>query len=153
MTLNTIYNKALDLQPITIDEGEYLFNHAPLAELSYIANEIKNKLRPAEDRKKVGWIIDRNINLSNICSTHCKFCNFSRASNSDEAYVTTMDEYKQKIGELFAAGGRQVLLQGGMHKKFGLDFYCNLFSELKRTFPGLILHALGPAEVAFISKT
>ena len=153
MHLNTIYNKALDLQPITIDEGEYLFNNAPLAELSYIANEIKNKLRPAEDRKKVGWIIDRNINLSNICSTHCKFCNFSRASNSDEAYVTTMDVYKQKIGELFAAGGRQVLLQGGMHKMFGLDFYCNLFSELKRTFPGLILHALGPAEVAFISKT
>ncbi|MCR5455718.1 MAG: dehypoxanthine futalosine cyclase, partial [Bacteroidales bacterium] len=99
MNLIPIYNKALDLQPITIDEGEYLFNNAPLAELAYIANEIKNKLRPPENRKKMGWIIDRNINLSNICSTHCKFCNFSRASNSPEAYVTTMDEYKQKIGE------------------------------------------------------
>gem|GEM_PF-2573859 len=119
MHLNTIYNKALDLQPLTIDEGEYLYCNAPLAELSYIANEIKNKLRPAEDRKKVGWIIDRNINLSNICSTHCKFCNFSRASNSDEAYVTTMDEYKQKIGELFAAGGRQVLCRAVCTRSLG----------------------------------
>lgn len=152
MNLDSIYNKALDLQPVTVDEGELLFNSAPLAELSYVANEIKNRLRPSGNRNKVGWIIDRNINLSNICSTRCKFCNFSRPSGSPEAYVTTMDEYKQKIGELFAAGGRQVLLQGGMHKNFGLSFYCDLFSELKRTFPGLILHALGPAEVAFISR-
>ncbi len=152
MNIEELLSRALNQEPLTVDEGEYLYNNAPLAALSYVANEIKNKLRPEADRKKVGWIIDRNINLSNICSTRCKFCNFSRSKNAPDAYVTTMDEYKQKINELFAAGGRQILLQGGMNKDMGLDFYTGLFSELKREFPGLILHALGPAEVAYLSK-
>lgn len=152
MNIEYILDKALNLQPLNIDEGVFLYNNAPLGSLTYVANQIKNIMRPPEHRNKVGWIIDRNINLSNICSTHCKFCNFSRSHNSSEAYVTTMEEYKKKIGELFAIGGRQVLLQGGMYKNFDLDFYCNLFSELKKSFPGLILHALGPAEVAYISK-
>lgn len=154
LTMNTekILEKALELEPLTIEEGVFLFENAPLALLSFCANEVKNKLRPAQDRKKVGWIIDRNINLSNICVTRCKFCNFSRSKNSPEAYVTTMEEYNQKISELFKIGGRQVLLQGGMNPDFGLDFYCNLFSNLKKNFPGIILHALGPAEIVFISK-
>lgn len=151
MNIEELLSRALNLEPLSVDEGEYLYMNAPLAELSYVANEIKNKLRPLADRNKVGWIIDRNINLSNICSTRCKFCNFSRSKNSPEAYVTSMDEYKQKINELFAAGGRQILLQGGMNKDFGLDFYTKLFSDLKAAFPGLILHALGPAEVAYLS--
>ena len=152
MNTEKILEKALELEPLTIEEGVFLFENAPLALLSFCANEVKNKLRPAQDRKKVGWIIDRNINLSNICVTRCKFCNFSRSKNSPEAYVTTMEEYNQKISELFKIGGRQVLLQGGMNPDFGLDFYCNLFSNLKKNFPGIILHALGPAEIVFISK-
>lgn len=153
MNTEELLERALRMEPLTVDEGEFLYMNAPLAELSYVANEIKNKLRPEADRQKVGWIVDRNINLSNICSTRCKFCNFSRSKNSPEAFVTTMDEYRQKISELFKAGGRQVLLQGGMNKDFGLDFYTDLFSELKRNFPGLVLHALGPAEVAYLSHT
>lgn len=152
MTVDDILAKAIDLEPITAEEGEFLFFNAPLSKLAYCANQAKNKQRPPQDRNKVGWIIDRNINLSNICVTMCKFCNFSRAKNSSQAYITTMDEYRQKISELFRAGGRQVLLQGGMNKDFGLDFYCKLFSDLKNNFPGIVLHALGPAEVAFISK-
>jgi len=152
MNIEHILYKAIDLKPITIQEGEFLFLNAPLSLLSFCANEVKNKLRKHEDRNKVGWIIDRNINLSNICVTRCKFCNFSRSKNSSEAFVTTMEEYKQKISELFKIGGRQVLLQGGMNPDFGLDYYCKLFSDLKKTFPGIILHALGPAEIAYISK-
>ena len=152
MTVQDILCKAIDLEPITAEEGEFLFYNASLGELSYCANQVKNKLRKPEDRNYVGWIIDRNINLSNICITRCKFCNFSRSKFSADAYITSMDEYKQKVGELFRAGGRQVLLQGGMSKDFGLDFYCNLFSSLKKNFPGIVLHALGPAEIAFISK-
>ncbi|MCQ2251919.1 MAG: CofH family radical SAM protein [Bacteroidales bacterium] len=152
MNIDELLGRALNMEALSVDEGEFLYMNAPLAALSYVANEIKNKLRPASDRKKVGWIIDRNINLSNICSTRCKFCNFSRSKNAPDAFVTSMDEYHQKISELFAAGGRQVLLQGGMNKDMGLDFYTNLFSELKKNFPGLILHALGPAEVAYLAK-
>ena len=133
MNIEHILYKAIDLKPITIEEGEFLFLNAPLSLLSFCANEVKNKLRKQEDRNKVGWIIDRNINLSNICVTRCKFCNFSRSKNSSEAFVTTMEEYKQKISELFKIGGRQVLLQGGMNPDFGLDYYCKLFSDLKKT--------------------
>lgn len=145
-------DKALRLEFVSVDEGEFLYKNASLAQLTYVANQIKNMLRPAQDRNKVGWIVDRNINLSNICSTRCKFCNFSRSKNAPDAFVTSMDEYKQKIDELFRAGGRQVLLQGGMNKDFGLDFYINLFRDLKSNFPGLVLHALGPAEIAYLSK-
>ena len=152
MNIEEILNKAVELQPVTAEEGKFLFFNAPLAVLSFCANEVKNKLRPKENRNKVGWIIDRNINLSNICITRCKFCNFSRSKNSPEAFVTTMDGYRQKISELFKIGGRQVLLQGGMNPDFTLEKYCELFSELKKNFPGVILHALGPAEIAYISK-
>ncbi len=153
MNIDSIISKALKLQQLTLDEGVFLYKNAPLSLLSAAANEVKNSFKKPEDYNKVGWIIDRNINLSNICVTRCKFCNFSRSKNSPEAYVTTMDEYRQKISELFAAGGNQVLLQGGMNPDFGMDFYCKLFSDLKREFPGVVLHALGPAEIAFLSKT
>ena len=153
MNINSIISKALELQPLTLDEGVFLYKNAPLSLLSAAANEVKNSFKKPEDYNKVGWIIDRNINLSNICVTRCKFCNFSRSKNSPEAYVTTMEQYREKISALFAAGGNQVLLQGGMNPDFGLDFYCKLFSDLKREFPGVVLHALGPAEVAYLSKT
>ena len=153
MNIDSIISKALNKQPLSLDEGVFLYKNAPLALLSAAANEVKNSFKKPEDYNKVGWIIDRNINLSNICVTRCKFCNFSRSKNSPEAYVTTMDEYRQKISELFAAGGNQVLLQGGMNPDFGMDFYCKLFSDLKREFPGVVLHALGPAEIAYLSKT
>lgn len=153
MNIDNIIDKALKLQPITFDEGVFIYKNAPLSVLSAAANEVKNTFKRPEDYNKVGWIIDRNINLSNICVTRCKFCNFSRSKNSPEAYVTTMNEYRQKISELFAAGGNQVLLQGGMNPDFGMDFYCKLFSDLKREFPGVVLHALGPAEIAYLSKT
>lgn len=153
MNIDSIISKTLNKQPLTLDEGVFLYKNAPLSLLSAAANEVKNSFKKSEDYNKVGWIIDRNINLSNICVTRCKFCNFSRSKNSPEAYVTTMDEYRQKISELFAAGGNQVLLQGGMNPDFGMDFYCKLFSDLKREFPGVVLHALGPAEIAYLSKT
>lgn len=153
MNIDSIISKALKLQPLSLDEGVFLYKNAPLSLISAAANEVKNSFKKPEDYNKVGWIIDRNINLSNICVTRCKFCNFSRSKNSPEAYVTTMEQYREKISALFAAGGNQVLLQGGMNPDFGMDFYCKLFSDLKREFPGVVLHALGPAEVAYLSKT
>lgn len=153
MNIDSIISKTLNKQPLTLDEGVFLYKNAPLSLLSAAANEVKNSFKKPEDYNKVGWIIDRNINLSNICVTRCKFCNFSRSKNSPEAYVTTMEQYREKISALFAAGGKQVLLQGGMNPDFGMDFYCKLFSDLKREFPGVVLHALGPAEIAYLSKT
>ncbi|HLP74572.1 MAG TPA: CofH family radical SAM protein, partial [Bacteroidales bacterium] len=148
-TLKEIYKKALGLESITIEESLKLYTDAPLQELIYIASELRQLHNPG---KNVGWIIDRNINLTNICFSQCRFCNFCRTTNSEEAYVTGLEEYRQKIDELFELGGDQILLQGGMNPDLGISFYADLFSTLKKMYPRLKLHALGPPEIAYLSR-
>ena len=100
----------------------------------------------------VTWIIDRNSNTTNVCIANCKFCNFYRRPGHEEAYITTIEQYKEKIEETFTYGGEQLLLQGGHHPDLGLSYYVDLFQELKRLYPSLKLHALGPPEIAHIAK-
>ena len=145
-----LYQKALDLEFLNLEEALYLYEKVPVSELMWLANEIKLKI--LKDRSdKVSWIIDRNVNITNSCVAQCKFCNFYRRPNSDEVYITTNEEYEEKIKVLKQFGGNQVLLQGGLHPKLGLSFYTKLFRELKQIEPGLKLHALGPAEIAHIA--
>ncbi len=150
MNLEQLYSKALRLDDFTVEELVYLYDHAPISELMALGHELR-KLHKGDDRY-VGWIIDRNVNITNVCVAGCKFCNFSRRPREEGGYVTTMEEYRQKIKELFDLGGDQLLLQGGLNPRLDLAFYENLFSQLKREFPGLKLHALGPAEVAYLAK-
>jgi cyclic dehypoxanthinyl futalosine synthase len=120
-----------------------------LADLIFAANEIRKKLHPGNI---VTWIIDRNVNITNVCVSQCKFCNFCTTKKGANAYITTIDQYVQKIDEMITMGGSQLLLQGGMHPDLGLDFYMDLFSTLKKLYPDLKLHALGPPEIAYLSK-
>ncbi|HEX2969661.1 MAG TPA: CofH family radical SAM protein [Bacteroidales bacterium] len=149
MNLNNIYKKALELQALTTEEGCFLYNEAPLGELMFIACELRQKHVPGN---YAGWMIDRNVNITNICFSQCSFCNFCRKKDSEDAYVTSIDDYKEKTDELFRFGGDQLLLQGGMNPSLGLDFYTDLFRTLKKLYPRLILHALGPPEIAYLSK-
>jgi cyclic dehypoxanthinyl futalosine synthase len=149
MNSDKLVVKALDLDPLTLEEGFWLYRNLPTSELMMTANECRQLHVPGN---KVGWIIDRNINITNVCISGCKFCNFYCTVKSDKQYITTIEEYCKKIDELFKTGGRQVLLQGGLHPRLGLKFYTDLFSELKRIYPNLRLHALGPPEIAFIAK-
>lgn len=149
MNLNTLYKKALDLEFLDVEEGMYLFEHAPMAELAFVANEIRKKQVP---HGKVTWIIDRNMNTTNVCTANCKFCNFYRIPGHAEGYTTMIATYKEKIEETFKYGGEQLLLQGGHHPDLGLDYYVQLFKQLKEMYPNLKLHALGPPEVAHICK-
>jgi cyclic dehypoxanthinyl futalosine synthase len=149
MNFDKIYSKALDLKDIRFNEALSLYDHAPLEELMYVANRIRAKLHPGN---KAGWIIDRNVNLTNVCFSQCTFCNFCRKKDSDDAYITTLDEYKVKIDELFSLGGDQLLLQGGMNPALGLKFYTDLFTALKGMYPDLKLHALGPPEVVYLAR-
>jgi cyclic dehypoxanthinyl futalosine synthase len=149
MHLANLYQKALNFDFLSIDEGVYLFENAPLAALMNIADTLKKKQVP---HGKVTWIIDRNVNTTNVCIANCKFCNFYRIPGHAEAYITDIETYKRKIDETFRYGGEQLLLQGGHHPGLGLQYYVDLFKELKRLYPTLKLHTLGPPEVAHICK-
>lgn len=148
MTLESLFDKALSMSSLKVEEGEFIYHNAPLEDLLFVANELRQKHVPG---RYVGWMIDRNVNITNICFSQCLFCNFCRRKGDPDSYVTTIDEYRTKIDELFALGGDQLLLQGGMNPALGLGFYTGLFSELKKNYPSLRLHALGPPEIVFLS--
>lgn len=149
MKLNILYEKALALETLSLDEGVFLYLNAPLEELMFVANELRQKHVPG---RNAGWMIDRNVNITNICFSQCSFCNFCRKKNDQDAYVTTIEEYRKKINELFLLGGDQLLLQGGMNPALGLNFYVELFRKLKELYPSLKLHALGPPEIVFLAR-
>jgi cyclic dehypoxanthinyl futalosine synthase len=149
MNLTELYNKALRFEFLTEDEGVFLFENAPLAELMDVANELRKIQVP---HGKVTWIIDRNLNTTNVCVANCKFCNFFRVPGSPDSYITDMDTYRVKINETIRYGGEQLLLQGGHHPELGLAFYTDTFRKIKAEFPNIKLHALGPPEVAHITK-
>ena len=144
-----LLKKALRLEFLTIEEGVFLFEEASTPELMFAANELRKLKKPDG---KVTWIIDRNLNTTNVCIANCKFCNFYRIPGHKEAYITDIDTYKKKIEETFRFGGEQLLLQGGHHPDLGLKFYTDLFRELKSLYPNLKLHSLGPPEIAHIAK-
>src|SRR5918993_159512 len=127
MTADKLYHRALDFEFLSVEEGVFLFENAPLTELMFVANELRKKQVP---HGKVTWQIDRNVNTTNVCLANCKFCNFYRIPGHADAYITDIETYKKKIEETIKYGGDQLLLQGGHHPELGLSFYVNLFSEL-----------------------
>lgn len=149
MELNDLFKKALSFDFLTAEEGIFLYKNAALTELMYVADELRKKQIP---HGKVTWQIDRNVNTTNVCIANCKFCNFYRIPGHADAYITDIETYKTKIEETIKYGGDQLLLQGGHHPQLGLSFYVNLFKELKYLYPNIKLHALGPPEVAHITK-
>ncbi len=157
MTVDTLLDRALKGDFLSIDEGVFLFEQAPTAGLAFVANELRKKQKPdsvGNNGKpgKVTWQIDRNVNTTNVCIANCKFCNFYRVPDHPESYITDIGTYKKKIEETFRWGGDQLLLQGGHHPELGLKFYTDLFSSLKKLYPQLKLHTLGPPEVAHITQ-
>ena len=149
MHTEELVQRALRFDFLSAEEGLFLFEQAPTSDLMYVAHQLRRKQVPGNH---VTWIIDRNSNTTNVCLANCKFCNFYRRPGHGESYVTSIEEYKQKIEETFAFGGEQLLLQGGHHPDLGLEYYTGLFRELKALYPNLKLHALGPPEVAHITK-
>lgn len=149
METHKLLDRALKFEFLNANEGLFLFENAATSDLMFVANELRKKQVPSN---KVTWIIDRNVNTTNVCNANCKFCNFFKIPGHKDAYITTIEEYTEKIEETIRYGGEQLLLQGGHHPDLGLDFYCNLFSDIKNKFPNIKLHALGPPEIAHISK-
>ena len=149
MNSDKLFKAALAFQFLSGEEGQFLYENAPTAELMDVGNQLRKVFH---GDNKVTWIIDRNLNTTNVCIANCKFCNFYRIPGHKEAYITTIEQYKTKIEETFRYGGEQLLLQGGHHPDLGIYYYANLFRELKSLYPTLKLHALGPPEIAHIAK-
>jgi cyclic dehypoxanthinyl futalosine synthase len=149
MNTADLLERALHFDFLTKEEGVFLYHNAATAELAFVGNELRKKQVTSG---KVTWQIDRNVNTTNVCIANCKFCNFFRRPGHEESYITDIETYKIKIEETFRLGGDQLLLQGGHHPDLGLQFYADLFKQLKELYPDLKLHALGPPEIAHVAK-
>jgi cyclic dehypoxanthinyl futalosine synthase len=131
------------------EEGCALLRDADLLELGELADAVRERLHP---EGVVTYIIDRNINYTNVCTAQCAFCAFYRDLPSREGYLLSKAELAQKIEETLALGGRQLLLQGGLHPDLGVEFYEELFRWIKATYPEIWIHGLSPAEVHHIRR-
>lgn len=136
-----------DKNRITKEEGLRLLKEADLLELGRMADEMRNKLHP---EGIVTFIVDRNINYTNICINRCLFCAFWRNEHDPEAYVLGKDELFSKIDETIRLGGTQILIQGGLNPRLNLDYYTNLLKELKNRFD-INVHGFSPPEICYMA--
>ncbi|MCS7200026.1 MAG: dehypoxanthine futalosine cyclase [Caldimicrobium sp.] len=143
-----VREKILAGEGLSKDLARKLFS-LPLTHLGELAQLMRFQIHP---EKIVTYVVDRNINYTNICISRCKFCAFYKVPSSPEGYLLSFEEIAQKIEETLALGGYQILLQGGLHPDLSLEYYENLFSFIKKRFPQIHLHALSPPEIIFLSR-
>lgn len=134
-----------------INEKEILrhLRESPLKELGRKAYQIKNALH---SDKITTFIIDRNINYTNICWVDCKFCAFKRRISEEGGYILSFDEIDSKIDELIAIGGTQILFQGGVHPTLKLEWYENLVRHISDKYPNITIHGFSAIEIDYIAK-
>lgn len=144
-----ILEKAVAGERLTPDQGLELTKCNDLATLGAAANAVTRRLHPENYRT---YNIDRNINYTNICTAVCDFCAFYRGPKHEEGYVLERSELLEKIGETVALGGDQILLQGGLHPKYKLDWYEEMLSDIKTKYPQLNVHGFSPPEIYHFTK-
>jgi cyclic dehypoxanthinyl futalosine synthase len=141
--------RAADGARITPDEALDLYRNAPLHALGEAADAVRRRRYPDG---VVTYLIDRNINYTNVCVTACKFCAFYRAPKHAEGWSHPMEEILRRCGEAVDLGATQVMLQGGHHPDYGVEYYEELFSTVKGAYPDLVIHSIGPSEILHMSK-
>ncbi len=134
---------------ISEEDALYLLENGELLELGRLADYIRRKKHP---QNIVTFVVDRNINYTNVCVAGCKFCAFQEKRNSPNAYILDFSEIFKKIQELVDWGGTTLLMQGGLNPDLRLDFYISLFKGIKERFPDIQIHSLSAAEILYISK-
>ncbi|MBU6410479.1 MAG: dehypoxanthine futalosine cyclase [Verrucomicrobia bacterium] len=148
-SLDDLLQKVWDGRRISPDEAVRIY-HLPLEELGALADR-RRRLAKANDFNGRGndivtYIVDRNVNYTNVCNVYCKFCAFYRVEKDDDAYVISLDEMDKKIAETLALGGTQILMQGGHHPKLSKQWYLDLLSHLKHRWPRVNIHGFSPSE-------
>ena len=134
---------------ITVGEAVEIYRNAPLHALRKSAHQ---KRLLINGNKNVTYLIDRNINYTNICTINCQFCSFYRPPGHDETYTQTIDEISQRVKELEEIQGVRILMQGGVNPELGMDYYTNLLSELKKRHPTIDLDCFSPIEIEGIAE-
>ena len=143
-----LYRKIYGGERITPKEALELFSWE-IIDLGMAADMRRKLIFPKEE---VGFIIDRIINFTNICEAACAFCAFHARANLIESYELNDDDIYRKIEELIAAGGTQVMLQGGLHPEYGIEKYVAIVKAVKKRFPEIYLHSFSPAEIVHMSR-
>ena len=152
----SLEEKVLAGERVSAEEALDLYQ-LPLAELGALANARRNlakeKSYHGRGREIVTYIVDRNINYTNVCNVYCKFCAFYRTEKDDDHYVLTREQFDQKLDELSAAGGVQILMQGGHHPKLGFDWYLDLLHHIREKYPHINIHGFSPPEFQHFAET
>ena len=152
----TLHDKVLAGERISAEEALALCDR-PLAELGLLADArrdlAKDRSYDGRGREIVTYIVDRNINYTNVCNVYCKFCAFYRTEKDEDHYVLSREQFDQKLDELTAAGGVQILLQGGHHPKLGFDWYLDLLHHIREKYPHINIHGFSPPEFQHFAET
>ena len=148
-SIRPILDKAIAGERLTPADGMRLLESHDLAAIGSAADQVSRRMHPEPYRT---YNVDRNINYTNICTAVCHFCAFYRGPNSDEGYVLPRQDLLKKIQETVALGGNQILMQGGLHPKFKLDWYEDLLRDIKRNFPEINIHGFSPPELHHFTK-
>lgn len=134
----------------SIDRKDALFllQEAELLEVGRLADRMRRRLHP---QKRVTFVVDRNVNYSNICLAGCSFCAFYRVPGTEGGYLLSHEQILSKVAELAEQGGTQLLLQGGLHPELTIDWFEELFQQIRQSFPTVQIHSLSPAEIVHIA--
>jgi cyclic dehypoxanthinyl futalosine synthase len=147
--IDSIVQRAADGGRISAAEALLLYTDAPFHALGEAADTVRRRRYPDNI---VTYLIDRNINYTNVCVTACKFCAFYRAPKHAEGWSHPMEEILRRCGEAVELGATQVMLQGGHHPDYGVEYYEQLFSSVKAAYPQLVIHSIGPSEILHMAK-
>jgi cyclic dehypoxanthinyl futalosine synthase len=146
--LKSITGKIACGTPISRVEALWLLNDADLLDAGRVAGGIRRRMHP---ENIVTFVVDRNVNYTNICESGCRFCAFYRDRDAADAYLLGDEEIYRKIGELVDSGGTQLLMQGGLHPELGVEWFERLFRGIRERFPMVQNHSLSPAEITQIA--
>jgi cyclic dehypoxanthinyl futalosine synthase len=152
--LRDLGQKAIAGGQLTAAEALSLYRGLDQPSLGLLANDVRMRLNPAgaDGKVRVTYIVDRNLNPTNVCVTDCGFCAFYRRPGDPDAYILPREVIYQKVEELISKGGIQLLLQGGHHPKLKTDWYADLFRDLKQRYPQVWIHGMSPPEITHLSK-
>lgn len=148
VTIDSVADKVYAGERLTPEDALFLFRHPNLLDLATLADFRRQNKVPS---RTVTYIVGRILNYTNVCWVRCKFCAFYRVPNHAEGYALSDDEILAKVQDTVDQGGVEILFQGGLNPKLKIDYYEGIFAKIRERFPSVILHALSPAEIIYIS--